>query len=197
MCDVCYRREPNQLHRLVPWLNRELQVLLQNNVHHIPYVMRVIMDCLVRHDLRSPEFRDAVRPYFHIHADHFVHELANYARTRYDLIGYDQYVTYAPTQGLYTFLLPSLFHKSIQIHFRNLLSFIHFYTSGLSNEYVPLVTSPSSSGSSTSNDSDVQVVDETIDPSRLNNEMPGVGPHTVDMPGIQFYFPYTFIVVDC
>lgn len=147
-----YRREPTQLNRLIPWLNRELQVLLNNNAPHVAYVMRIIMESLSRYDLRSPEFRDVVRPYFGIHAEHFVHELLNYARTGFDVIGYDQYVTYVPTHGL-------------------------------SNEYVPLVTSPSSSGSSTSNDSDVQVVDETIDTGRLNVEMPRVGPHTVEMPG--------------
>ncbi|XP_012263365.2 E3 ubiquitin-protein ligase Topors-like isoform X1 [Athalia rosae] len=148
-----YRREPNQLNRIIPWLNRELQVLLNNNAPHIAYVMRIIVESLTRYDLRSPEFRDIVRPYFGIHTEHFVHELLNYARTNFDLIGYDQYVTY---------ILP---------------------THGLSNEYVPRVTSPSSSSSSTSNDSDVQVVDETPDLNPLNAGMPGVGPHLVTMPG--------------
>ncbi|XP_046753836.1 E3 ubiquitin-protein ligase Topors-like [Diprion similis] len=147
-----YRRNPNQLNRLIPWLNRELQVLLNNNAPQISYVMRVIMESITRYDLRSSDFRDTVRPYFAMHTEHFVHELLNYAQTSFDVIGYDQYVTYVSNRGL-------------------------------SNEYVPVVSSPSSSSSSISNDSDVQVVEETIDASRINIEMPGIGPHTVEMPG--------------
>lgn len=70
----------------------------------------------------------------------------------------------------------------------------NIYFTGLSNEYVPLVTSPSSSSSGTSNDSDIQVVDETIDASRLNTEMPRVGPHTVEMPGMWPEDTYVYIV---
>ncbi|KAG7210398.1 hypothetical protein KM043_011930 [Ampulex compressa] len=145
-----YRREPRELNRLVPWLNRELQVLLNSNVPHIAYVMRVILDALSQYDIRSPEFRDLVRPYFGVHTDHFVHELLNYARTNFDLVGYDQSVTYLPQ--------------------------------GLSNEYVPNVVSTSSDSSTTSDDSDIRVLDEAID-LRVNTEVPGVGPHPISMPG--------------
>ncbi|XP_015439121.1 PREDICTED: E3 ubiquitin-protein ligase Topors-like [Dufourea novaeangliae] len=94
-----YRREPRELNRLIPWLNRELQVLLNNNAPHVAYVLRVILEALSQYDIRSPEFRDLVRPYFGNFTDHFVHELLNYARTNFDLVGYDQSVTYLP-QGL-------------------------------------------------------------------------------------------------
>lgn len=54
---------------------------------------------------------------------------------------------------------------------------------GLSRDYVPHVVSPVSSSSSTSSDdSDVHVLDEAID-LRVNAELPGVGPHPVNMPG--------------
>ncbi|XP_031832581.1 uncharacterized protein LOC116426965 [Nomia melanderi] len=94
-----YRREPRELNRLIPWLNRELQVLLNNNASHVAYVLTVILGALSQYDIRSPEFRDIVRPYFETFTDHFVHELLNYARTNFDLVGYDQSVTYLP-QGL-------------------------------------------------------------------------------------------------
>ncbi|XP_012139770.2 uncharacterized protein LOC100876127 isoform X2 [Megachile rotundata] len=89
-----YRREPAELNRLIPWLNRELQVLLDENSTHITYVLRCIMEILSQFDITSPEFRDSVRPYFGTFTDHFVHELLNYARTNFDLVGYDQSVTY-------------------------------------------------------------------------------------------------------
>ncbi|KOX79551.1 hypothetical protein WN51_02817 [Melipona quadrifasciata] len=146
-----YRREPRELNRLIPWLNRELQVLLNNNASHVAYVLRVILDALCQYDIRSPEFRELVRPHFAAYTDHFVHELLNYARTNFDLIGYDQSVTYLPQ--------------------------------GLSNEYVSNILSPTSSSTSTSSDdSDIRVLDEAID-LRTNTDMPSVGPHTINMPG--------------
>ncbi|XP_031776826.1 E3 ubiquitin-protein ligase Topors [Nasonia vitripennis] len=95
-----YRRHPSEVNRLIPWLNRELQVLLNNNRPHIAYVMGVITDTLTQYDIRSDEFRNTVRQYFGIHTDHFVHELSNYARTNFDLVGYDQAVSYIPSRGL-------------------------------------------------------------------------------------------------
>ncbi|CAD1478421.1 unnamed protein product [Heterotrigona itama] len=146
-----YRREPRELNRLIPWLNRELQVLLNNNASHVAYVLRVILDALCQYDIRSPEFRELVRPHFAAYTDHFVHELLNYARTNFDLIGYDQSVTYLPQ--------------------------------GLSNEYVSNILSPTSSSTSTSSDdSDIRVLDEAID-LRTNTDLPSVGPHTINMPG--------------
>ncbi|XP_076655211.1 uncharacterized protein LOC143360349 [Halictus rubicundus] len=89
-----YRREPRELNRLIPWLNRELQALLNNNAAHGAYVMRIILEALTQYDIRSPEFRDLVHSYFGTFTDHFVHELLNYARTNFDLLGYDQSVIY-------------------------------------------------------------------------------------------------------
>lgn len=94
-----HRREPRELNRLIPWLNRELQVLLDNDASQIAYVLRIILEALTEFDIRSSEFRDLVRPYFNTFTDHFVHELLNYARTNFDLVGYDQSVTYLP-QGI-------------------------------------------------------------------------------------------------
>ncbi|XP_076624214.1 uncharacterized protein LOC143343314 [Colletes latitarsis] len=146
-----YRREPRELNRLIPWLNRELQVLLTNNASYVAYVLRIILDALSQYDIRSPEFRDLVRPHFGTFTDHFVHELLIYARTNFDLVGYDQSVVYLPQ--------------------------------GFSNEYVSNVVSPASSSSSTSSDdSDVRVLDEAID-LRMNVVTPSSGPHTISIPG--------------
>ncbi|XP_050592736.1 E3 ubiquitin-protein ligase Topors isoform X1 [Bombus affinis] len=151
-----YRREPRELNRLIPWLNRELQVLLNNNSSLVAYVLSIILDALSHYDIRSPEFRELVRPHFSTYTDHFVHELLNYARTNFDLVGYDQSVTYLP-----------------QV----------IFIIGLSNEYVSHILSPASSSTSTSSDdSDVRVLDEAID-LRMNTDMPSVGPHTINMPG--------------
>lgn len=97
---LTYRRQPQELDRLIPWLNRELQVLIPNNAH-IAYVMNLIAEALRQYDIRSPEFRSIVRPYCNVHTDHFIHELLNFARTNFDIVGYDQAVTYLP-RGLYS-----------------------------------------------------------------------------------------------
>lgn len=96
---VSTRVHLTELDRLGPWLCRELLVLL-NNAPHVAYVLRIIMDALIQYDIRSPPFRDVVRPYFGMHTDHFVHEFLNYARSNFDLVGYDQSVIYSPP-GLY------------------------------------------------------------------------------------------------
>lgn len=55
---------------------------------------------------------------------------------------------------------------------------------GLSNDIVPQIISPtSSSSSSTSEDSDVRVVDEAMDLRVNNPRHPPVGPHAINMPG--------------
>ncbi|XP_066583728.1 E3 ubiquitin-protein ligase Topors-like [Prorops nasuta] len=145
-----YRQHPGELNRLVPWLNRELQALLTNVAPHVAYVLQVIMQLLTEYDIRSTQFREAIRPYFGMHTSHFIYELLNFARSNLDMIGYDQRVT---------------------------------YMRGLSNEYVPRIVSPtSSSNSSSTEDSDVRVLDEAIDLS-INFDLPSVGPHMNNMPG--------------
>ncbi|XP_011139582.1 E3 ubiquitin-protein ligase Topors [Harpegnathos saltator] len=149
-----YRRYPQELDRLIPWLNRELQVLLANSTH-ITYVMNIILDALRQFDIRSTEFRNLVRPYFDVHTDHFAHELLNFARTNFDMVGYDQAVTYLP-RGLSNEYAPRIVSPTSS-------------------------TSSSSSSSSShisflSDNSDVRILeDEAID-LRVNTVMPTVLP---------------------
>ncbi|KYQ56457.1 hypothetical protein ALC60_04534 [Trachymyrmex zeteki] len=151
-----YRRQPQELDRLIPWLNRELQVLLNNEPTHVAYVLSIIMEALTQYDIRSPEFRNIVRPFFAIHTDHFAHELLNFAQTNFDLVGYDQSVTYLP-RGL-----------------------SNEYATRIESP-----TSSSSSSSSSSlvfDNSDVRILAEAID-LRINTEMPNTLPHPISMPG--------------
>ncbi|XP_072748525.1 uncharacterized protein [Anoplolepis gracilipes] len=150
-----YRRQPQELDRLVPWINRELQVLLNNEPGIIAYALSIIMNALTRFDIRSPEFRNNVQPFLAAHTDHFAHELLNFAQTNFDLVGYDQSVTYLP-RGL---------------------------SNEYSNRIVsPISSSTSSSSSITSDNSDVRILDEAID-LRVNTEMPSTIPNSINMPG--------------
>ncbi|XP_063548243.1 E3 ubiquitin-protein ligase Topors-like [Cydia strobilella] len=89
-----YRRNDSQIHRLVPWLSRELHYLLNENAGHISYVMARLLELLPQHHITSAEFAAAVQRYFGDRTEHFLHELHCFASTPYDMAGYDRQVQY-------------------------------------------------------------------------------------------------------
>jgi len=91
-----YRTNEAQTHRLVPWLNRELLVLLEMSGQQSlqAHLIQLIIDWVKVHPIQSPEMRDLLLPYLSIRTEHFQHELFNFARTPFDLTGYDRNVTY-------------------------------------------------------------------------------------------------------
>lgn len=93
-----YRTNPAQTHRLVPWLNRELNALLEGSEHQSAYVAQKILQFIERFEIRSPEFHEKLLPYLGNRTDHFQHEFYHYARSVYDLIGYDRVATYTENQ---------------------------------------------------------------------------------------------------
>ncbi|XP_058793439.1 E3 ubiquitin-protein ligase Topors-like [Phymastichus coffea] len=162
-----YMRHPGETRRLVPWLNRELQVLLNDNCSHIAYVMNVIMDTITRYNIDSTSFLNIVQPYFGSKAEHFVHEFLNYARSNYDMVGYDQSVIYP----------------------RNMVG-------GLSDDYATGTVSPiSTSTSDSDSDSDVRLIDDDRD-HMLGMHAVYFDRNIIDIPGpssveraIQMTFP--------
>uniref|UniRef100_A0A2A4K488 E3 ubiquitin-protein ligase Topors n=1 Tax=Heliothis virescens TaxID=7102 RepID=A0A2A4K488_HELVI len=97
-----YRYNDTQMHRLVPWLNRELHYLLNENIGHISYVMSRILDLLPQHHINSAEFREAMHRYFGDRTEHFLHELYCFASTPYDMTGYDRNVQYTTDSRIST-----------------------------------------------------------------------------------------------
>ncbi|XP_063395667.1 E3 ubiquitin-protein ligase Topors-like [Cydia fagiglandana] len=89
-----YRRNDSQMHRLVPWLSRELHYLLNENAGHISYVMARLLELLPQYHITSAEFAAAVQRYFGDRTEHFLHELHCFASTPYDMAGYDRQVQY-------------------------------------------------------------------------------------------------------
>lgn len=90
------------MHRLVPWINRELHYLLNENTGHISYVMTRIMELLTQHPINSPEFKEAMGRFFGERTEHFLHELYCFASTPYDMTGYDRYVQYTTDRRIST-----------------------------------------------------------------------------------------------
>ncbi|XP_022822239.1 E3 ubiquitin-protein ligase Topors isoform X1 [Spodoptera litura] len=99
-----YRYNDTQMHRLVPWLNRELHYLLNENEGHISYVMTRILELLPQHHINSAEFREVMHRYFGERTEHFLHELYCFASTPYDITGYDRNVQYTTDSRISTMI---------------------------------------------------------------------------------------------
>ncbi|XP_069095817.1 E3 ubiquitin-protein ligase Topors isoform X2 [Pleurodeles waltl] len=89
-----YRRNPACLHRLVPWLKRELTVLFGAHGSLVNIVQHIIMSNVTRYDLESQAFAEDLRPFLLHRTDHFLHELISFARCPYNMEAYDQHSNY-------------------------------------------------------------------------------------------------------
>ena len=98
---------PAQTHRLVPWLNRELNALMEAQSHQVPYVLQLILDLIQRFNIQSPEFHEQIVPYTGTRTNHFQHEFYNFARSTYDMIGYDRHAMYSAVQPIETYVVSS------------------------------------------------------------------------------------------
>ncbi|XP_075168148.1 topoisomerase I-interacting protein isoform X2 [Haematobia irritans] len=91
-----YRDNPAQIHRLVPWISRDLQCLLRQTQHDVNTVLESINSALILMNILSPAFRRRLQTFLGNKTAHFIHELNNFARSPYDMIGYDRVVEYSP-----------------------------------------------------------------------------------------------------
>lgn len=91
-----YRENPAQIHRLMPWINRELVVLLCENSYQIQVIMDYLQELFTQYDITSSQFRAYFATFMGSRTDHFIHELLNFAKSPYDMMGYDRNVRYAP-----------------------------------------------------------------------------------------------------
>uniref|UniRef100_A0A182PNF2 RING-type E3 ubiquitin transferase n=1 Tax=Anopheles epiroticus TaxID=199890 RepID=A0A182PNF2_9DIPT len=91
-----YRENPAQMHRILTWMHRDLLALGVNINVHAPN-MNVLEDLLQTHDLDSREFLLRMMRFMPVETgEHFQHECTNFARSPYDIIGYDLCVQYNP-----------------------------------------------------------------------------------------------------
>ena len=95
-----FQLNPAMTHRLVPWLNRELNVLLTSHETRLAYVLEMILGMLKQHHIRSRPFREALRQYMGGNTEHFVHEFYQFARSPYDMYGFDENAEYQPRNNL-------------------------------------------------------------------------------------------------
>ncbi|KAG8300784.1 hypothetical protein J6590_068919 [Homalodisca vitripennis] len=100
ICPLCFRSNAAQVHRLVPFLNRELNVLCGTTDVHVQHVLSRILELITQVPIRSPGFAAAIAPYIGRHTEHFVHEFYSFASAPYDLIGYDRAANYVTQASL-------------------------------------------------------------------------------------------------
>ena len=91
-----YRDNPAQTHRLVPWLNRELNALLQGHGEQVAFVLDLIVGLIKRHAIDSEEFYQHVYPFVGRNTRKFMKEFLAFARSPYHMTAYDRHVSYEP-----------------------------------------------------------------------------------------------------
>ncbi|XP_075451903.1 E3 ubiquitin-protein ligase Topors-like [Ascaphus truei] len=88
------RRNPASLHRLVPWLKRELIVLFGSHGSLINIVQHIIISNVTQYDMESKAFVEDLRPFLKYRTDHFLHEFISFAHCPYNVKEYDQHAIY-------------------------------------------------------------------------------------------------------
>lgn len=95
-----YRENPACTHRLVPWLNRELNALMPSQ-SRVRCAMDVVMSLILDYDIRHPAFAAALRPFLDQHVEHFVYEFYLFATSIHDMVGYDRNTVYKSRSQAY------------------------------------------------------------------------------------------------
>lgn len=89
-----FHRNPACLHRLVPWLKRELTVLFGAHGSLVNIVQHIIMSNVTRYDLESQAFAEDLKPFLLHRTEHFLHEFISFARCPFNIEAYDQHANY-------------------------------------------------------------------------------------------------------
>jgi E3 ubiquitin-protein ligase Topors len=107
-CAVCSnvifycRNHPEEVHRLIPWLNRELQAILR-----APGLSALVLDLVISQlphsHMLSEQFRRPLVSYLREHCDHFIHEFSSFASSPYDMIGFDENARYTVLSNFNSF----------------------------------------------------------------------------------------------
>ncbi|MGH0120949.1 UNVERIFIED_CONTAM: hypothetical protein FKN15_061640 [Acipenser sinensis] len=88
-----WRRNPACLHRLVPWLKRELTVLYGDK-SLVNIVQHIIMTHITRYDMEDQAIQNELKPFLLNRTAHFLHEFISFARAPYSMDAYDQHAVY-------------------------------------------------------------------------------------------------------
>ncbi|CAO2580800.1 E3 ubiquitin-protein ligase Topors [Lemmus lemmus] len=89
-----FKRNPSSLHRLIPWLKRELTALYGDSGYTVKNILAAILHHMTKCDLESESFTHLLEPYLLQHTGHFLHEFTSFVYSSYDLETYDRSAVY-------------------------------------------------------------------------------------------------------
>ncbi|XP_042341827.1 topoisomerase I binding, arginine/serine-rich a [Plectropomus leopardus] len=89
-----FRRNPACLHRLIPWLKRELVVLYGAHGSLVNIVQHIIMSRITRYDMEDRAIQEELRPFLQGRTEHFLHEFITFAKSPFNMEAYDQHAVY-------------------------------------------------------------------------------------------------------
>ncbi|XP_008256234.2 E3 ubiquitin-protein ligase Topors-like [Oryctolagus cuniculus] len=89
-----FKRNPGSLHRLVPWLKRELTAVYGDYGYTVKNILAAIIHHMTIYDLDSESFIHLLEPYLLQHTRHFLHEFISFVHSPYNMETYDQRAIY-------------------------------------------------------------------------------------------------------
>ncbi|XP_069861954.1 E3 ubiquitin-protein ligase Topors-like [Dipodomys merriami] len=92
-----FKTNPGCLHRLVPWLKRELTAVYGNYGYTVKNILDAVLHHMTEYDLDSDSFIHLLEPYLLQHTHHFLHEFITFVRSPYNIETYDQRAIYQYT----------------------------------------------------------------------------------------------------
>lgn len=146
-----FSSNPACTHRLIPWLNRELNSILSNPNETESLIPR-IMNALLMYDITSVGFKKIIAPFTLNKTNQFIHEFYNFARSPYDMEQYTRIAIYVPR------------HRATIVESEPLPVHIGYRMEP---------DSPSTPDSMSSSDSSIEILND-----RPNREMPALSPQS-------------------
>ncbi len=89
-----FQRNPACLHRLIPWLKRELTVLYGAHGSLVNIVQHIIMSRITRYDMEDGAIQEELRPFLQGRTEHFLHEFISFAKSPFNIEAYDHNAVY-------------------------------------------------------------------------------------------------------
>ena len=90
-----YKSSPACIHRLVPWVSRELRAVMAGITNSDrQFVLEVIIGLLTKVEIKSARFRDHLQPFLGNKTMHFIHEFYHFSSSPHSMLTYDRHAVY-------------------------------------------------------------------------------------------------------
>uniref|UniRef100_A0A8C6N014 RING-type E3 ubiquitin transferase n=1 Tax=Mus spicilegus TaxID=10103 RepID=A0A8C6N014_MUSSI len=89
-----FKRNPSSLHRLIPWLKRELTAICGDYGYTVKNILTAILHHMTKFNLNSEAFTHLLEPYLFQYTQHFLHEFISFVDSSYNMETYDRNAIY-------------------------------------------------------------------------------------------------------